>query len=171
MRLRSLCWRSGRGDDRNTTNPATTKTPNRSSRCLTPAAAPLRAKTNVPASSSTSSVPAAYALNPASVCRTCSAPDVGTISRYGASDCDHRHGHHQHVEQEGDRAGEPDVDVVAPSEEHIGQGDEFSLETTQGGEDRCRDGHAERRAQGGSHLVNAGRRAGLVGGHVRERRV
>src|SRR2546429_172558 len=80
----------------------------------------LRAKANVPASSSTSSVPAAYALNPASVCRTCSAPDVGTISRYGASDCDHRHGHHQHVEQEGGRAGEPDVDVVAPSEEHIG---------------------------------------------------
>src|SRR6266480_303375 len=116
-----------------------TNTPNRSSRCLTPATAPLRANTNVPASSSTMSVPAAYALNPASVCRTCSAPDVGTISRYGASDCDHRHGHHQHVEQEGDRAGEPDVDVVAPSEEHIGQGDEFSLETTQGGEDRCRD--------------------------------
>src|SRR5438094_5311728 len=83
----------------------TPKRPTRSSRCLTPAAAPLRAKTNVPASSSTMSVPAAYALNPASVCRTCSAPDVGTISRYGASDCDHRHSHHQHVEQEGDRAG------------------------------------------------------------------
>src|SRR5438094_931802 len=59
-----------------------TNTPNRSSRCLTPATAPLRANTNVPASSSTMSVPAAYALNPASVCRTCSAPDVGIISGY-----------------------------------------------------------------------------------------
>src|SRR5688572_370996 len=58
-----------------------TNTPNRSSRCLTPATAPLRANTNVPASSSTMSVPAVYALNAASVCRTCSAPDVGTMLR------------------------------------------------------------------------------------------
>jgi hypothetical protein len=45
------------------------------------------------------SVLAAYALNPTSVCRTCSAPDVAMISRYRASDGDHRHDHHQHVEQ------------------------------------------------------------------------
>src|SRR5437667_9829788 len=61
----------------------TTSTPKRSSRCLTPAAAPLRAKTNVPTSSSTSSVPVAYSLKPASLSRTCSAPNAGIIPGHG----------------------------------------------------------------------------------------
>src|SRR5690349_21302231 len=43
----------------------TTRTPNRSSRCLAAATAPLRANTNVPIRSSTSSVLAAYDLNSA----------------------------------------------------------------------------------------------------------
>src|SRR6059036_2492693 len=91
----------------------TTSTPKRSSRCLTPAVAPLRAKTNVPTSSSTSSVPVvAYSLNPASVWRTCSAPNAGIIPGHGQRDGDDRDDDHQHVEQQRDRGCEPDVDIV-----------------------------------------------------------
>src|SRR3989442_3214596 len=78
----------------------TTSTPKRSSRCLTPAVAPLRANTNVPTSSSTSTVPVAYSLNPASVSRTCSAPNAGIVPGYGLSKEPEGHGGQDHADDE-----------------------------------------------------------------------
>ena len=99
-------------------------------------------------------------------CRPADRPWVRSCDR---GECDHDH---EQVEQQCHARGKPDVDIAGLSKEHSREEwNQAGVATTERGEQRGRDRHAESGTQGRGHFVDAGRGPSFVIRDIRKRGV